>query len=95
MSNWKKGIPDDADYYVFDDFPPERVLTLYKQFMGCQLEFEVTDKYMPKITISNVYPKPSIFLFNNQAYGDFSAKCDLGWVHGNTSIVFIEEALFA
>lgn len=95
MSNWKKGIPEDCDYYIFDDFPPERVTALYKQFMGCQLEFEVTDKYMPKLTISNAYPKPSIFLFNNQAWGDLSMKLDMGWVAGNASIVFIEDPLFA
>jgi len=94
MSDWKSADLSSADYYVFDDFPPERVLSLYKQFMGCQLNFTVTDKYMAKLTISNSYPKPSIFCFNPKAYQEFWAKADGDWLIGNVNTVIINESLF-
>lgn len=79
-------------YWVFDDFPVERIKTNYKQFMGCQKEFAVTDKYMKKSTIVNF--GPAIYLFNTPEYNQLLLHCDMNWVEDNCVIINIRNKLY-
>lgn len=86
MTNWRD-CDFVGDYFVFDDFPAERIVSLYKSFMGGQKEFTVTDKYYAKHTIVNEYPRPSIFLFNTPEWAKCTTLLDMDWVNDNAFIV--------
>lgn len=92
MYDWKSPQPKDATYWVFDDFPVERLKGQYKGFMGGQKEFTVTDKYMAKKTLTNI--GPAIYLFNNAEYAIIHNHLDMAWVHGNSVIIEITESLY-
>lgn len=49
-------------YIVVDDVPWEK-FGCWKQILGCQEEFVITDKYVKKIRVKN-WGKPCIFLCN-------------------------------
>lgn len=94
MCDWKSAdLTKPYGHAVFDDFPPERLKSSYKQFMGCQQEFTVTDKYMKKVTIRN-WSIPSIFLFNTEAFNSLNGVLDMDWVRGNCTIIYIPNSLF-
>lgn len=94
MVDWKAvNLSDTYDYAVFDDFPADRLKSSYKQFMGCQKEFTVTDKYCKKITIRN-WSIPSIYLFNNAEFENLHNILDWNWVINNCVIVEINNSLF-
>lgn len=96
MSNWKSAAVNSGeyDYFVFDDFPAERIPAIYKQFMGCQAEFTVTDKYFPKMTIVNPFPRPSIFLFNTPEWEKATALLDMAWVRENIIEIMVFDKLY-
>ena len=55
-----------GNYIVLDDIPFER-FPPWKAIVGCQEEFELTDKYKPKKTIKN-WNKPCIICCNDDMY---------------------------
>lgn len=60
---------DDVDYIILDDMdsngkPLEECFRSWKPFFGAQLEFELCDKYMPKVSIEN-WGKPCIWISNS------------------------------
>lgn len=71
-----EGWNDSADYAIFDDWDDWNRFTQYKQWLGAQSEFTVTDKYKRKCTKS--WGKPTIILSNSQP--TFS---DYAWVAVN------------
>jgi hypothetical protein len=49
---WNANILDEsAEYVIIDDIPLERtdMNRVYKQLLGCQKDFSVTDKYLKKV----------------------------------------------
>lgn len=63
----------------------------YKQILGCQTDFTVTDKYLKKVHIRN-WRKPCIYLCNEDPcdYGGVDDK----WIDGNCTTVEIKKLLF-
>jgi hypothetical protein len=78
---------DAAQYAIFDDFEDWKRFFNYKQWLGAQEEFEVTDKYTKKKTIK--WGRPCIVLSNFDP--DFA---DPQWVLANCTKVFIPNKLF-
>jgi len=83
---------DDVLYGVFDDFTIDSIKYSYKQWMGCQKQFTLTDKYKRKRTVK--WGKPSIFLMNNPVYEELKSTLDFNWVEGNCDIVLLTNKLF-
>lgn len=83
---------DDAEYVIFDDFE-WRYLPFKKQFIGCQKEFTITDKYRRKRTIK--WGKPSIVISNddNDPWKEMSFS-DKEWYSANSIRVTIDNPLF-
>jgi len=87
---------ESADYAVFDDisggfgFCPS-----YKQWMGGQFQFTVTDKYKHKVTVK--WGKPTIWLCNRDPrlewYKPGSAP-DFTWMEDNCDFVEILLPIF-
>lgn len=75
----------DLDYVIFDDFKWETVEPYHKQWFGCQQEFTVTDKYMPKKNI--MLGVPLIWLCN-----DCPPLND--WMLGNVDVIYLNTPLF-
>lgn len=55
---------DTAEYAIFDDWCDWTKLYFYKQFLGSQREFIVTDKYKHKRSIT--WGKPAIVISNER-----------------------------
>lgn len=83
---------DGVQFWIFDDFPAERVKLNYKQFMGGQREFPVTDKYLRKRWIVNC--GPAIYLFNTPEFDSLYRVLDMGWVEENCAIININNKLY-
>lgn len=77
----------EPEYAIFDDFEDWSRLYCYKQFMGAQLEFELTDKYRAKRTIK--WGKPCIIISNELPYFR-----DQKWIELNCFIVEIKEPMY-
>lgn len=76
-----------AEYAVFDDWSDWSKFYFYKQFMGAQRQFTLTDKYRKKRTVR--WGKPCIILANNRPQWD-----DEEWIEGNTIQCHLVRALF-
>jgi len=82
-------VNESASYIVLDDidigfFPS------YKMFLGGQKEFEVTDKYVRKLTLK--WGKPCIWLSNDNPC--LNPKVDAAWLHANCVFVNLEDKLY-
>jgi hypothetical protein len=86
MFNLEK-FDDSARYAVFDDFEDWSRFYNYKQWLGAQEEFELSDKYMRKRTVK--WGKPCIVLSNQDP--DFK---DQHWISENCITCFIQNKLF-
>jgi len=80
---------DTAEYAIFDDLVDFDKWTSYKQWIGCQHEFILTDKYMPKTKV--VWGKPCIVLMNRNPA---SLTWDYDWVQANAFVVKVDTILF-
>lgn len=78
---------DSVEYAVFDDFPDWSKFLSYKQFLGGQHQFTVTDKYRKKMTVK--WSKPCIILSN-----DLPNFPDMEWVKANCLILKVSGKLF-
>lgn len=77
----------DAKYAVFDDWPDWSKFTWYKQFLGAQREFVITDKYRKKLNVT--WGKPVIIVSNILPVFE-----DINWINANCIIVEITSPLF-
>lgn len=75
-----------VDYGIFDDFDWSK-FTSYKQWLGAQAEFTVTDKYRKKMKF--LWGKPCILLSNTLPAFD-----DNNWIVANCFIIDIQNKLF-
>lgn len=80
-------------YIVVDDVPWEK-FGCWRQILGCQSEFVMTDKYLKKIRIKN-WGKPCIFLCNDD--NDPKEKCkpeEREWLEANCFCVRLMGKLY-
>lgn len=87
---------ESAEYAVFDDisggfsfFPG------YKQWLGGQFQFTVTDKFKHKRTVK--WGKPTVWLCNTDPRNDYykpGSAPDFGWMEENADFVEIQEPIF-
>jgi len=80
---------DTAEYAIFDDLVDFDKWTTYKQWIGCQHQFILTDKYMPKSSIT--WGKPCIVLMNKSPA---SLAWDYDWIQANAYIVNVQTTLY-
>lgn len=81
---------DEADYAIFDDISGGfQFFPSYKGWLGCQEEFECTDKYRAKTTI--YWGRPTIMCMNSDPLAD--PHVDVAWLLLNCEIVHIEDPL--
>lgn len=93
MVNWKEKCDfAGCTYWVFDDFPAERLKASYKQIMGGQKEFEITDKYLQKKTIRNF--GPAIYLMNTPEFNQLNLHLDMEWVYANVWVINVTDKLY-
>jgi len=78
---------ENAEYAIFDDFEDWSRFYCYKQFLGAQKEFVLTDKYIKKKNLK--WGKPCIILSN-----DFPDFKDKAWIEVNCFICEIRTPLF-
>lgn len=83
---------EDVDYGILDDVSIDLFKYQYKQWMGCQKEFDTTDKYKRKVHIR--FGKPIIFLCNNKEYDKMRSEWDWDWIEGNAFIVKLTNKLY-
>ena len=81
----------DAEYAVFDDIT-WTYLPAKKQLLGCQWEFELTDKYRRKRSVT--YGLPAIVLCNRDGWLDIANDPMFDWIKDNMIVVEIKDALF-
>lgn len=82
LSNWNP----DAQYAVFDDWEDWTKFFGYKQWLGAQKEFTITDKYRKKMTVS--WGKPCIICSN-----ELPNFLDKDWISLNCFIIKINSLL--
>lgn len=87
-----ENLKEDATYGVLDDIPVELFKYQYKQFIGCQKNFTVSDKYKRKQNFK--WGKPVIYLCNNKEYEKMETEWDMEWIRGNSEIVILERQLY-
>lgn len=81
----------DVEYAVFDDIDDGLRSFNYKGWLGGQLHFSVTDKYMKKKSIT--WGKPCIYIANANPY-DSERGIDSEWLLANTVIVEIDRPMY-
>lgn len=82
---------DDADYAIFDDISGGLRSFDYKAWMGGQLHFSITDKYMKKRSIT--WGRPCIYLSNENPLLD-ARGVDLDWLLANAVVVNIDRSMY-
>lgn len=82
----------DCTYGIFDDIPIDFLKYSYKQWFGCQKEFDTSDKYKRKRCI--VWGKPLIYLCNNNEFEKMKTDLDFDWIIVNCVIVCLLKPLF-
>ena len=78
---------DEAQYAIFDDWNDWSKMYFYKQFMGGQKEFIISDKYRRKT--NKRWGKPCIIIANEYPRFD-----DMAWINLNVISVEIKSPLF-
>lgn len=84
-------LSTQSQYAVFDDISGGLRKLDYKAWLGGQLHFSVTDKYMKKKTIT--WGKPCIYIANENPF-DTERWADLEWLAANTEIVHIDRPMY-
>lgn len=83
-----KKIDEAAKYIVLDDIDID-YFPSYKSFFGGQKEFEVTDKYVSKMTVH--WGKPCIWLSNDDPR---EKKVDKDWLCANCEFIRLDHTLY-
>lgn len=82
-------------YVVWDDIQWDSFKNSYKQWMGAQSDFWVTDKYQKKVWMAG--GAPSILLLNPpewEKYKDDKTGWDKDWAVENVLVLQIEDTLY-
>jgi len=87
LDNWSEQV----DYAVFDDIPWEW-FPAKKQLLGCQWEFNLTDKYRRKRTVR--YGLPWIYTMNEDNWEKVEKDPIINWLRLNAVVVNVEHSLF-
>ncbi|AXL65863.1 replication-associated protein [Tubeweb spider associated circular virus 1] len=87
---------ESAEYAIFDDMSGGfSFFPSYKQWMGGQFQFTVTDKFKHKRTVR--WGKPTIWLCNTDPRLDWykpGSSPDFGWMEENADFVELTETIF-
>lgn len=85
-----------AQYAVFDDISGGfTFFPSYKQWLGGQFEFSVTDKYRHKVHVK--WGKPAIWVCNTDPRLDYyrpGSWPDFAWMEENCDFVELSESIF-
>jgi hypothetical protein len=82
-----------ADYIVIDDVPYERFIG-FKSIVGCQHQFNLTDKYVKKLRFTD-WHKPCIILTNEDMDYRNKMPWDVrNWFDQNCTTINLTQALF-
>jgi hypothetical protein len=82
---------DTAEYAIFDDIEGGIKEINYKNWLGGQLHFSMTDKYKKKKSI--IWGKPSIFISNDHPFHT-KRDIDVAWLEANTIVVHIDRPMY-
>lgn len=77
----------DVSFAIFDDFKWESFSTFHKQWLGCQEEFTLTDKYRKKQTVQ--WGKPCIYLCNPEDMPSMTS-----WLQENCVYIYLNKPLY-
>ena len=79
---------DSAEYAVFDDIAGGfKFFHAFKQWLGCQMQFQVKILYKDPQLIA--WGKPCIWLSNTDPAAELSSG-DYEWLCGNCTIVYLD-----
>jgi len=81
------------DFVILDDIKWPNLQAILKGIIGCQEEFELTDKYMKKHTIANWF-KPCILLWNPDYFPKERDLDEIRWWDENVLRVDCREKFF-
>lgn len=79
-------------YVVWDDIPWDGFKLSYKQWLGAQSNFWVTDKYHKKVFMQGGLP--SILLLNPKEWEVYKDNWDKDWAMENIVVIQISEKLY-
>lgn len=81
---------DTCTYAIFDDILGGlSSFSTYKQWLGSQMEFTVSDKYKKKKRLDWL-GRPTIWISNDNPE---NANVDQEWLKGNCTIVYIDKVI--
>lgn len=83
---------DRALYTVLDDIHVDWFLKHYKQFLGCQKQFTMTDKWVRKQKVN--YNMPAILLMNDDQLDKFREGWNQEWIDANCVYIRLENKLY-
>jgi hypothetical protein len=87
---------EDSNFAVFDDISGGfSFFPSYKQWMGGQFQFTVTDKYKHKVTVK--WGKPSIWICNTDPRWDCykaGSSPDFEWMEENCIFYEVTDTIF-
>jgi len=84
---------DDADFAVFDDMGGLKFVPQYKNWLGCQFQFQVKQLYRDPVIIT--WGKPTIWLANHDPRTeDGITDTDVRWLEGNCDFVYLGDTIF-
>lgn len=84
---------EGVQYAVFDDLNGGlKFFHGFKQWLGMQKEFYVTDKYRGKKKVT--WGKPCIWISNTDPRDDLGDPQVSSWLEGNCVFVYVESPLF-
>jgi len=82
----------DVDYAVFDDMGGFKYVPLFKNWLGCQKQFQVKQLYKDPVLIE--WGKPTVWLCNDDPLQDASlSQWDIEWLQGNCTIIHMTEPI--
>jgi len=84
-------VSGDVDYGIIDDIPVS-LFRYWKQFLGCQEQFTVTDKFHKKKQL--LWGKPVIWICNDNPVSWGLGINDMDWIRGNCDIVHVVNKLY-
>lgn len=82
----------EVDYAVFDDMGGFKYVPLFKNWLGCQKQFQVKQLYKDPVLIE--WGKPTIWLCNDDPLRDTALnEWDIAWLQGNCIIIELTEPI--
>lgn len=82
----------DADYAIFDDLQGGiSFFPSYKNWLGCQQQFQVKKLYRDPVLIQ--WGKPCIWISNTDPRDEMK-QADIEWLEGNCSFIHVTSPIF-